>query len=117
MRGALTTAQVAEASLRRFTIESRADKDGLLTNPGRLTRVPGSTRTQHPAAAYTIDLGAMRSAILATTTNEQRINTFSQFLHDGSAISTYVAVYIRVCDLPRLKENHLALITKLAPKK
>jgi hypothetical protein len=61
--------------------------------------------------------GAMRSAILATTTCEQRINKFSQFLHDGSANSTYMAVYIRICDLPRLKEDCLALITKLRRKK
>ena len=63
MRKALKAAQDAPnngASLKRFKIEAAADKDGLLTNPGGLTRVSGSTRIQHPADVYTIDLSAMR---------------------------------------------------------
>jgi hypothetical protein len=51
LRKALKAAQDAPnngASLKRFKIEAAADKDGLLTNPGGLTRVSGSTRIQHP---------------------------------------------------------------------
>ena len=94
-------------------MDAKADKDGLLTNPDRLKRIPGSTRTGHPADQYTINLEAMRAAILAKTTGEQRINAYSQFLHDGAAISTYMSVYIRVRDLPKLRADRNTLITKL----
>ena len=94
-------------------MDAKADKDGLLTNPDRLKRIPGSTRTEHPAAPYTINLVAMRDEILAKSTGEQRINAYSQFLHDGAAISTYMAVYIRVRDLPKLRASRNTLIAKL----
>jgi hypothetical protein len=113
IRNALTLAQKSDASLCRFMVDAAACLDGLLTNPERLRHVPGSTRTGHPAEQYTINLEAMRAAILATTAGEQRINTYSQFLYDGAAISSYMSVYIRVRDLPKERAARNTLITQL----